>query len=121
MGACRFAFGGWRAWSSAAAIVREIAKQGVHRFELSRVDHGAAIAADGDEASRPQSIKMERQRVRCEVESGCNRTGWHALGSGFHQQAEDIKAIVLGERRQRCDDISFFHISTIIEIKRRRQ
>jgi hypothetical protein len=59
---------------------------------------------------------MKRQRVRREVESGCDRTGWHALGSDLHKQAEDIKAIILGECGQGRDDFCLFHISTIIEL-----
>jgi hypothetical protein len=59
---------------------------------------------------------MKRQRVRCEVESGSDRSGWHALGSSFHEQAKHIKAVILGECGQGRDDICLFHISTIIEI-----
>jgi hypothetical protein len=117
----RLAFDGGRAWSAAAAIVGEIAEQGVHRFELRRVDHGATIAAHSDETSRSQPVKMKRKRVRCEIEGGGDRTGWHALGTGFNQQPEDIKAIILGESGQGRNDICLFHISTIIELISHRQ
>jgi hypothetical protein len=59
---------------------------------------------------------VKGQGVRCEVESGGDRTGWHALRSRFDKQAEDIKAVILGERGQGRDDICLFHNSTIIEL-----
>jgi hypothetical protein len=59
---------------------------------------------------------MKGQRVRCEVESGCDRPGWHPFRSRFDKQAEDIKAIILGECGQSRDDICLFHISTNIEM-----
>jgi hypothetical protein len=110
------AFNGGRASNPAAAIIREIAKQGIHRFELGRIDHRAAITAHGHEACRTEPVKMKGQRIRREVECGRDRTGRHALRSRFHKQAEHIKAIVLGECGQGRDNICLFHISTIIEI-----
>ena len=59
---------------------------------------------------------MERQRVGCNVERGCHRSGGHAVRSGLHQKAIDIQSVLLGKRRERCNGIDLFHISTIIEL-----
>jgi hypothetical protein len=112
------AFDGGHALSTAAAIVSEIAKQGVHRLELGRVNHGATIASHGHEASRTEPVKMKSQRIRCEVECVRDRTGWHPFRSRFHKQAENVKAIILGECSQSRDDICLLHISMVIEMMR---
>jgi hypothetical protein len=117
----RLAFGGGWTRKTPAAIIGEIADQRVHRFELGRIDHRAALAAHGDKTGGPQPIEMKGQRVRCEIERGCDRAGRHPLGSGLHQQAEHVEPIVLSERGQGCDDVWLFHISMIIEITSRRQ
>jgi hypothetical protein len=41
--------------------------------------------------------------------------GRHAFAPGPHQQAQDIEAGFLGERREGGKDGCFFHISTIVE------
>jgi len=64
---------------------------------------------------------MKGQRVRREIKSRCDRAGRHPLRSGLDKQAGTHQAIILGESGQRRDGIRFFHISTIIELSRRRQ
>jgi hypothetical protein len=64
---------------------------------------------------------MKSQGVRCEIESGCNSAGGHALGTGFDKQAKHVKAVILSERSQCRDDIRLFHISMNIEMNRWRQ
>jgi hypothetical protein len=64
---------------------------------------------------------MKCQRIRCEIESRGDGTRRHTLGSGLYKQAENIKAIVLGECGQGRNDICLFHISMNIEMIERRQ
>lgn len=64
---------------------------------------------------------MKGQRVWRKVESGCDRAGWHALGSRLHKQAKHIQPIILCECGQGRDDFCFFHISTNIEMTEQRQ
>jgi hypothetical protein len=64
---------------------------------------------------------MECQRIWCEVESGGDGARGHALGSGLYKQAENIKAIILGERGQGRNDVCLFHISMNIEMTSWRQ
>jgi hypothetical protein len=112
----RFAFDGGDARNAAAAVVREIAKQRVHGLELGRVDHRAAIPAHRDKAGGPQPVKMKRQGVRREIQSGCDGARGQAIGAGLYKQAENVKAIILGECGQSRYGIGLFHISMNIEI-----
>ena len=64
---------------------------------------------------------MKSQRIRREIESGRDRTGWQAVGARFDKQPKNIEAIILGKCSQGRDGICFFHISTNIEIKENSQ
>ena len=100
-----FAFAGWCAWSTAAAIVGEISDQRVHRLEPGRIDHRAALAAHRDDAGDPQPVEMKGQRVGRETKRFGDGARSHTLEAGLHQQAEHVEAVVLGEGGQGRDGI----------------
>jgi hypothetical protein len=110
------AFGGRRALSAAAAVFGQKAEQRGHGFELRGVDHGAAIAADGDKPSGSKPIKVEGQGIRSEIERGGYGASGHSLGSGLYEQAEHIEPIILSESGKCRDCFGLFHISTNMEI-----
>jgi hypothetical protein len=99
-----------------AAILRQIAEQGIHRFVLRGVDHRATIAADGDQPGHAQPVEMKGQRVGRQVECLGHLPGGHAFRTGLHQQPKHSETIVLGERGQSRHGICLFHASTITEI-----
>jgi len=58
---------------------------------------------------------MKSQRIRREVEAVATAPAGMPRAR-LDKQPEDIKAIILGERGQRRDNICFFHISVSIEM-----
>jgi hypothetical protein len=99
-----------------AAIFGKERNEAVHRLEASRIDHRAAFAAHSDEARVAQTIKMKRQSVGREIESGCHLPGRHSFRSSSHQDSEHIESIALGKRSQSGQCINAFHISINTEI-----
>jgi hypothetical protein len=64
---------------------------------------------------------MKGQRIWSEAEGGSDRARRHSLGAGLHEQPEYVEPIILSESGQGRDDIRLFHISTNMEMTRRRQ
>jgi hypothetical protein len=64
----------------------------------------------------PQAIKMERERVRREIELLGHLAGRHPLPTGLYQLPEHVEAIILSESSQSHHGVFFFHNSTNMEI-----
>jgi hypothetical protein len=93
----------------------EIGEQGVHPPVCRCVDHWPTLTPHWHEASHTQSVEVEGQCVRGEIEGFGNLTRSHALRPGLHKQPEHLEAVVLSKCRQGRYGIRFFHISTNIE------
>src|SRR4249920_3349180 len=55
-----------------AAMIGEIRHECIHRRELRRIDHRAAVAARCDETRLAQSIKMKGQRIGRQSQAGAD-------------------------------------------------
>jgi hypothetical protein len=99
-----------------AAIFCKEGNEAVHRLVARRINHGAAIAADGDQSSEAQPVEMECQGVRREAELFSHLPCRHAFRPGLDQQTEDFQTVFLRKRGQGRHGIYRFHISTSIEL-----
>jgi hypothetical protein len=104
-----------------ATILSEEGHKTIHCLVPRRIDHGAAVAADGDQSGKAQPIKMKSQRIRGEAKFFGDLSGGHAFGPGLDQETEDFQAVFLSKRGQGRHGIDRFHISTIIELMSRGQ
>src|SRR5581483_12476980 len=60
---------------------------------------------------------MKRQSIGGKPKHLGDLAGRHAGGAGFDEHPKYVEPVVLRERRERCDGIGLFHISTNIETK----
>ena len=68
-----------------------------------------------NQSRHAQAVKMKCEHTGRELESPGDLASRHSLGSGLHQEAEDVEAIILRESGQSRDGIGLFHISRNIE------
>src|SRR3546814_2134685 len=85
---------------AAAAVLGEIAHQGVHRGEVGRVDQRAPVTAKGHETGLSEPVQMKRQGRRRQAQPFPDTAHRTAFAPGLHQQPEYIEPGILGECRQ---------------------
>jgi hypothetical protein len=98
-------FAGCRGRAVLRALATVLSKEGnktVHRLVARRIDHGAPLAADGDQSGEAQPIKVKSERVGGEAKLLGDLSGGHAFRPRLHKKTKDFQAV--------------FHISTIIEV-----
>jgi hypothetical protein len=81
-----------------ATILREEGNEIVHHLEPRRIDHGTSITADAEQSGKAEPVEVKGKRIRREAEFFGDVTGRHAFRAGLHKQAEDLQAVLLGER-----------------------
>ena len=101
---------------TAAAVLGQEAEQFVHRLEPRGIDHRATLATYRDKAREAQSVKMEGERIRREIESRRDGARRHAFRSSLNQKAENIEAVLLRESGQCGQNVLLLHTSTDIEM-----
>jgi len=88
-----------------AAVLGEKADQRVHRLVTRRINHRAAAAPHGDEASLSQPVEVERKSIRGQAERGGDFACRDPVGTGLHQQPIGVEAVFLRQRGQCVDDV----------------
>src|SRR4029078_3727042 len=71
-----------------AALIGEIGNKGVHRIELSRIDHRTSPTLHGYKSGVAQAIEVKCQGVGRQPQAGGNMAGRHALPSPLHNDGE---------------------------------
>src|ERR1700677_2480648 len=99
-----------------ATILSEEGNEAVHRLVTRRIDHGAAVAADGDQCGEAQPIEMKGKRVGGEAKLFGDLSRRQAFGPRLDQQTEDFQAVFMRKRGQGRHSNHRFHISTNIEL-----
>lgn len=99
-----------------AAILGHVSEQRVHDRISRRVDQRPAFAPKGDEVGVLELAQVERQRRRREREPLANLPRRKPLGSGLHEQPENIEPRFVAERDKGGDGFLLFHISNMMEI-----
>src|SRR3982751_3137877 len=104
-----------RARGALAAVVGEVREQGVHALVGGAVDDVAADALLRDEAGAGELLQMEGKRVLRNGEPFGHRARGQTRPADDDQRAEHLQPNRLSQRRERGNDLSFIHISSIVE------
>ena len=99
-----------------AAIRDEERHQRAQTVEVGTVDDRPALALGPDQAGARQDGKVGGHGILRNVELAGDLARGEAGGRVADEQAEDVEARRLRERRQRRDGLIGFHISNIVDI-----
>src|SRR5437870_1399253 len=111
-----FPGGGGCTGAATAAVLCEVADELVHVLEVCAVEDEAAVLPAAHETGAGEVREVKRKRGRRQLELFADAPGGEPFGPGLHQQAIGLEARLLGEGRERVDDLRHFHISRIMEM-----
>lgn len=113
--------GGRRTRIAAAAVLREIGQQPVHRGEARAIENEATFLTARHELRVGEFFQVKRERRRRHVEQRGNLPGRHAFGPRLYEGAKDGEPRLVCECRKGGNGLVRFHDSTIVEISNKRQ
>jgi hypothetical protein len=108
-----------------AAVLRQVAEQGIHLREVGAVDQVASARLAADQARVGQFLEVERERAGRHAELLGDHAGRQAGRAGHDQGTKGTQALRLGQCGQRLHGAGLvgegirqcrFHISMIVEI-----
>jgi hypothetical protein len=97
-------------------VLREEAQNGIHPLVLCTVDQMAAHSLLTDQLRRHQLFQVKGQCVCRQAQFFHQISRGQSLWPFDHQGPKNLQSMGLSQRRERFDDVFFFHFSIILEI-----
>src|SRR5688572_10164236 len=98
-----------------AAVLGQEADDPRHVLEIGAVNDEAPVLPRARQAGPGEMRQVERQRGGRQFELLADGPGRAPFGSSRDEQAENLEPRLVGEGRERVDDLCGFHISRIVE------
>ena len=100
-----------------AAILGHVGEQRVHDRIGCRIDQRPTFASEGYEVRVFELVEVKEQRRGWEPQPFADLPRRKPLGSGLHEQSENIETRLVTERDKGGYGFLLFHISNMMEIQ----